>query len=133
MTTYYFKPEGSDTPVPVEPEVWKWTASYNDGTSLHQFDDRDMSVHQFREIDQDRLVSFTMSSDTAKPITYLFQPGMKLIHFYRNIRLNVGEPNEVFIRLFCFGYQTSDATVITVILPDNSIAIVDDVDKIKFN
>jgi hypothetical protein len=128
MTKYFFN--NTDE---VQKEQWCWIANYSDGTSLQQFDDSDNSFHQFREIDQFKLASFSMVSNGKSPITLLFQPGMKLIHFYRNIQLHIGSPNQITIRLYCFGYQVGNVKVLMAIMPDGSIAVVDDVDKIKIN
>jgi hypothetical protein len=129
MTQYNFCPEGSDTPELIESEQWKWIAVYNDGTSLSQFDDTDKSFHQFKEIDQTKLASFMMVCDNRPAVTLLFLPGMKLIHFYRNIHLDMGGA-DVYVKLYCFGYERNGMKVITVIMPNNSVVIVDDVNQI---
>ena len=132
MTEYTFFNNSMDTPVLTNCDVeWKWIAMYNDGTMLSQYQDSDLTFHQFREIDQSRLHSFSMVSDNHPPITLLFEQGMKLIHFYRNTMMNLGDSNEIFIRLYCFGYELNGVKVIIVIMPNGSIAIVDDVNKIK--
>lgn len=133
MTSYRFYREQTGEHEDVEPEIWQWKATYNDGSSLSQFDNSTGTFHQFKEINQSILHSFTMycPSGIAKPITILFESGMKLIHFYRNIHLQVNTPNEVQIRLYCFGYQLKDVKIIMVILPDGNIAVVDDIDKIN--
>jgi|WetSurMetagenome_2_1015567.scaffolds.fasta_scaffold00223_12 hypothetical protein len=117
-------------PEEVERELWCWEAVYTDGTLLKQFDD-DGFFHQFGEIDQTRLSYFRMATGHSPPITMMFLPGMKLIHFYRNARLNVGMENEVSLRLYCFGYQLGDHKVIMAIMPDYSVMLVDDMDRIK--
>ena len=112
----------------VELERWIWTAIYQDGTQLKQFDD-DGRFHQFREIDQTRLNAFVMSTpdESHPPVILKFEPGYKLIHFYRNISLNNGA---IRIRLYCFGYESVNAKVILVIMPDNRVVITENVDHI---
>jgi hypothetical protein len=116
----------------VEGERWRWTATYRDGTSLDQFDDQGY-FHQFREIAQDQLYSFTMSCADRElpPVTLLFCAGYKLIHFYRNAVLNFGTPGEMKAKLYCFGYECSENKVIMVITPDDDIVVVRDIDDIQ--
>jgi hypothetical protein len=132
MTCYKFYREETGEYEDVDAESWRWLATYNDGRSLSQFDESTGLFHQFKEIDQSILHSFTMynGDELHSPITILLTPGAKLIHFYRNIRFSVGTPNETHIKLYCFGYQIGNVKVIMVILPDGNIAVVDDVDKI---
>lgn len=112
-------------------ERWSWEAIYTDGTYICQFDDRDGTFHQFREIQQDRLAAFCMVAINRPPIIMHWVPGRKLIHFYQNTRLHVGTPNEVFIRLYCFGYETGSDKMIVVIMPDDQIRVVRDASEIQ--
>jgi hypothetical protein len=114
------------------PERWQWVAIYTDGSVLKQFDD-DRVFHWFKEIDQSRLAAFAMVNaefPTAAPISFPFKPGMKLIHFYRNICLRKGQPDETHIRLYCAGYQRGTETMMIVIAPNNEIFIVEDVSEV---
>jgi len=114
-------------------ERWVWQVGYNDGSHLLQFDEKNV-FHQFAEIEQDKIAAFSMISTEGKPpITMLFKSGMKLIHFYRNIHYHVGPDPSLyqFIRIYCFGYETATDKVILAILPDDSIAIVQDADEIQ--
>lgn len=131
MSAYKFYPESGE-PIDAELERWRWEAIYTDGTSLCQFEDGNPfgTFHQFKDIDQSKVFAFRMVSDEAPSISMIIPSGAKLIHFYRNAMLDVGGPNSTRVRLYCFGYQLGSTKVMTVILPDNSIAIVDDVDKV---
>lgn len=104
MTAYKFNQDGIS--VDVEKEEWCWEAYYNDGTILKQFGDG--IFHQFREIDQRKLSIFKMVHNEKHPFTLLFNPdNMKLIHFYKNTRLNMGTDQESTTRTYCFGYEVN--------------------------
>ena len=95
--TYFF--QGDE----VEPVQWRWIAQYTDGSLLYQYDDNTNRFHQFKEIDQSKLGCFQMT-DGERVFTLLFSPGMKLIHFYRNIVLDFGG-DEQRLKLYVFGYR----------------------------
>lgn len=138
-------PTGDTTPVwkfqrsPTDPiqdvhldEPWIWQANYSDGTSLKQYGD-DGRFHRIAEVRQDALASFMMISvATGQTVTFLWRPGMKLICFYHNRILRVGTPEELHIRMPCFGYEIPEkkAKLINVILPDGSIAQVEEVSQV---
>ena len=110
----------------VKPVAWVWEARYSDNTILKQYDD-DGVYHQFKEIDQDKLVLFRMRKfDDTKHYDLLFQPGMKLIHFYRNYLL---ENSKYFTRTFCFGFEKTvngkKVKMLFTILPNDDIIIAD--------
>jgi hypothetical protein len=130
MPTWKFYRESSGAWEEVGPEKWRWEANYDDGSTLKQYDDAGI-FHQFKEIQQENLASFRMVSESAPSITIAWKQGLKLIHFYRNVFFHFGEPDEVRVKLYCFGYQEGSSKTIFVIMPDNSICIVDDVDKIE--
>lgn len=127
-TSYVFYNELGE-PEYVNKERWQWEVYYTDGTALKQFDD-DLTFHQFREIDQTKISIFRMINGEKPPIVFYWLPGRKLIHFYRNIFLRYGTPEETKIKLYCFGFQDENTKVIFVILPGDEIVIVDDVDKL---
>jgi len=129
MTEYIFYREDGTT-CEVTKEQWSWVAQYLDGTSLCQFGE-DGRFHQFREINQANLGSFLMVHETAPPLVLHWIPGMKLIHFYRHMRLEVGTPNEMQIQLYCFGYECAAYKVILVIMPDGGVVVTNDVDSIS--
>jgi len=120
----------------VVPEKWQWEAHFFDGTVLKQFGD-DGTFHQFKEIDQNKLMLFKMVSiEGRSPYTLFFDPQkMKLIHFYRRTRLNVGTPAEQRITLYCFGYETNINgivhKVIMAILPNDELIVTDDLNKLR--
>jgi len=135
MANYKFFRKDQNTWIETPPEVWQWEAHYEDGTILKQFDD-DGLFHQFAEIDQSRLAVFKMVSPRHPQIyTLLFSdPGMKLIHFYRNTILNAGTSTERRTRLYCFGYEkkigSKTEKVILVITPTNDLIITENPDLI---
>lgn len=102
----------------IEKEKYTWEAIYNDGTILKQFDDQGQ-FHQFKEIDQDRLIAFRMVGDTTYTIP--FTKGMKLIHYYDNYTLNAKTPQENKFRVYCFGYEMGHVKLVTMIFPHETI------------
>jgi hypothetical protein len=121
----------------VDEELWQWEAHYNDGKILKQFAD-DGIFHQFREIDQERLNVFKMVSKSLPfSFTLLFDPEeMKLIHYYKTFRLNIGTEQESKIKAYCFGYEKNinglNQTVNVVINPSNEIIICEDSNLINY-
>jgi hypothetical protein len=109
--------------VPLEKYVW--ISDFKDGSYLKQFDERDFSFHQFEEIDQSKLLVFIMQSveDENKRYELHFSPGMKLIHYYRNVGLEIGTPQERKFKLYCFGYEKSGQKVIFSIWPNGEVSI----------
>ena len=128
---FYREQTGQFESVPRERIAWE--AHYCNGTILKQFDDSGV-YHQFGEIDQTKLTAFRMvTTGSPGPMwTLKWEPGYKLIHFYRMVRLDFGTPNERLIKLYCFGYETpSNHKMILVVGPDNQTFVVDDVNKIN--
>lgn len=104
--TYKFYDPELKKDIDVARETWGWIAVYNDGTELHQFDEKTKRFHQFKEIDQSRLNRFVMRAwHTNQLFSVLFTPGMKLIHFYRIAVLEVGTPNERRVKFYFFGFE----------------------------
>jgi hypothetical protein len=123
--------------IDASPEVWQWEVTFEDGSSLKQFGD-DGIFHQFAEIDQSKLAIFKMvSPQYSQSYTLLFSdPGMKLIHFYRNTILNAGTSDEEHIRLYCFGYEKRVGSkahkLVMAITPTNNLIVTEDSDLITF-
>ena len=113
----------------VPQERWIWEAIYTDGSQLKQFDSE--AFHQFKEIDQNKLLCFRMVSG-EKVYSLLFKPEQKLIHFYRNIITKNGN-KERFIRIYCFGYQEKDHKVIMAIMPNDELILTDDIERLKID
>lgn len=92
---------------PVEGEPWFWVAHYDDGSFLAQFDGATGRFHRFREIEASRLARFELRAAFSPALRFELpvRPGMRPIHFYRNTVLNAGTPDEVRVRVYCFGYQ----------------------------
>ena len=114
----------------VPAERWRWLAFYGSAEDcIKQFDEETGDFHQFKEIDQSRLDYFVMLSaeDPRKRYIMKFKPGSRLIHYYRNICLNVGTPQEIKFKLYCFGYAETIAGKsvknIFMIYPDDSLHI----------
>lgn len=132
MTEWKFYREPGAEPIIATPERWAWVSLYSDGTFLEQFG-HDGLYHQFKEIDQDRLIGFRMINllGTNPSITLHWSPGRKLIHFCRTTIFNHGTPNEATIRLICFGYETKTDKVLFAIMPDDSLRCLDDLEKLE--
>lgn len=130
MSYRFFRQETGEYEVVDEHEiVWKWVASYDDGTLLKQFGD-DGVFHQFKEIDQPRLVYFHLVSDVGRTKTITFRPGMKLIHFYRNTVLQNGQ---IHLRMTVIGWEAPGEKVLMVVMPNDEVIVTDDLDSIGFN
>lgn len=117
-------------------EKWGWGVVYKDGTELHQFDSEGI-FHQFKEIKQDQVVMFTMYKTAfhlkeANRIDMVITEGMKIMHFYRNIR---PAGYDQFIKTYVFGYEKDGVKCFNFILPDDRVIVssVDDIDLTKFN
>lgn len=88
-----------------EKEIWCWEAYYHDGTFLKQFDNAGY-FHQFKEIDQSRLLAFKMVNESMPCFTLIFNSAkMKLVHYYKRFNFDIGGPNERHFTVFCFGYE----------------------------
>lgn len=127
------------TKIEVEPERWVWGVIYNDETELHQFEapankDSDGIFHRVGEIDQDRVKMAVLYkyNDPKKRIDLPWQPGMKLIHKYRNIQPYY---KDHFVKIYMFGYKLGNQSHFTFILPDDRIILSpeDNVDLIQFS
>lgn len=117
---FFDKNQGKDIDVAVE--KWRWLAIYNDGTELRQFDDITGRFHQFLEIDQTKLKRFVMYADhTPRLYSIFFDPNtMKLIHFYRRVRLG-GVDELKWETFYFFGFEKSiyDRTTKTIVFIDH--------------
>ena len=112
----------------VPEERWQWLAIYSDDTSLRQFG-TDEVFHQFKEIDQSKLREFRMFSG-SRFFSLMFQPGMKLIHFYDYYVLNANilEPNKDTpktkrFKNYVFGYEKGSEKCLFTIMEDDNLAI----------
>ena len=132
IVTYKFYQEPGHKLIAVPPDRWGWVALYFDGTALEQYGS-DGWYHQFKEIQQDRLAGFQMVNfeKGLPPITIHWESGRKLIHFIRHTRYNVGGPNEAYVQLICFGYETPHHKEMLVIMPDDSIRVLEELEKLE--
>ena len=120
----------------VKEEVWQWVAHFSDGTKLKQFAE-DGLFHQFKEIDQTKLAIFKMVSEGKQDYTLLFDPlRMKLIHYYKKVRLNMGAEDEKFITAYCFGFETKTAgrtsKVNIMLMPSGETIVTENTDSVEF-
>jgi site-specific DNA-adenine methylase len=124
MTQYKFYREPGKV-LYADPEYWQWVATYTDGSELYQFDAQTEMYHQFKEIEQDRLASFTMYNNQDDPpeITIPWKKGRKLIHFYSNTMTFSSNGSRSSSKEYCFGYEEDGHKVILHILPDDSIVV----------
>jgi hypothetical protein len=115
---------------PVQLEQWRWTAVFQDGTILEQFDESTGLFHQFKEIDQSKLATFHMS-DGINKYTLLFNPdAMKLIHYYKKYHLDVGG-TDTKLTLYVFGYEVKGHKVLNVITPTGEVITTDSVENLN--
>lgn len=126
-TKYKFIREGVAEDVAIE--RWQWVAIYKDGSYLKQYDETDMSFHQFREIRVEDLDVFVMqnSTDETKRYEIHIEEGMMPIHFYRNEVYEAGTRGEYLVKLYCFGYQETikgvNTKVFFTIFPNDIVSI----------
>jgi len=135
MQNYTFIRDGK--PERVIPELWRWEATYIDGTVLKQFGD-DGIFHQFGEIDQEKLTVFKMvSPDFPQVYSIAINPGeMKVIHYYKNLILGAGSPSEARVKIYVFGFEQKVfghvAKSLFVITPSNELVCTNDINKLQF-
>lgn len=126
---YYFKRDGKEEKVDVEP--WQWGIIRMDGTELHQFEPNGEKgvFHQFAEIDQATVKIFAMYKETemaTRRIDIVKTPDMQIFHFYRNIIFNGGTPSERRSKAYVFGWKKTDGSMsYNYILPDGRIITAD--------
>jgi hypothetical protein len=113
-------------------EPWYWVARYADGSHLAQFDAGDRTFHRFSEIDPERLETFVLQAAFAPSLRFELplRTGMRPIHFYRNRVLNAGTPEEVRVRLYCFGHQRTlggrNVKTILEVYPTGTVKLVEE-------
>lgn len=117
----------------IEPELWRWEAHYQDKSCLKQFDDAG-NFHKFSEIDQTRLNVFKMvNSETQKSFVIIFNPlKMKLIHFYKNIGLELGGMNFRKVKAYVFGYEMNGEKHLLVVSEAHEIMLCNDSEQLDF-
>lgn len=124
----------------VQPETWRWRAVYVDGRELSQFNDANGRFHQFAEIDQSQLSLFIIESPHfGHHFELIFQPDMKLIHFYRNLDTFIqtgfdaqGNP-EGFRhkeRFVVFGYETPSGKRLQAVDKQGNLYLTDKLEDI---
>lgn len=129
MHRFFRQETGEYEEVDANSITWKWIASYDDGSRLEQFD-QDGVFHQFKEIDQSRLVYFHLVSDKGMTKSLVFKPGMKLIHFYRQTVLENGQ---IHLTMTVIGWERPGEKVLMVVMPNDEVIVTDDLDSISFN
>lgn len=99
---------------------------------LHQFS-KDGTFHQIGEVDQDRVKMFVMykPENPMKRIDMPIQPGMRLIHKYKNVKPFYLDE---FVRVYMFGYKDGDQYSYFFILPDDRMILSnrEDIDLVQF-
>lgn len=108
-------------------ERWGWSAIYQDGTELMQFDPFG-GFHRFAEIDQSKLKMFVMyrTNNARVRVDIPIRPAaMQIFHKYRNMVLDRGGPNERTARIYMFGWKdrTTGSETFMYILPDDRIIV----------
>ena len=120
----------------VAPEVWRWEVIYQDGSVFKQFGD-DGIFHQFREIDQDKVHVFKMTSPIHNNFYSIIKPARaKLIHFYKITVLGATTDTEEKIKCYVFGFEEeglrSNKKYLNVILPSGELVITNNPNDLKF-
>jgi hypothetical protein len=120
-TKYIFNREGVEEDVPLE--VYKWVATYKDGSELKQFDKETGIFHQVGEIQQDKLARFTMICTEEEKIKHTISvpEGAKIIHKYNRYVFNAKRPDEIKLTIYIFGYKIGGHHHFNFILPDGNI------------
>lgn len=107
---------------PLNEERWVWRVAYKDDSTLSQFDRETETYHYFGEIDNDKVVSFSMlHPETGREYKLEVPEGAKLIHFYDNIVQAPIGGTAISHRLYCFGYELGKTKKILSILPNDFI------------
>lgn len=133
MAQYTFTRESGQIET-VEPERWQWRAIQNSGQEIFQFD-KDFKFHQIKEIDSTAPFLFILykPGSTTAPIKILIDPSKrKLIYLYKRTVLNAGEENERKITLYVAGYRENHTDHLFVVMPDDSINVLDDINLISY-
>ena len=110
-------------------ESWSWEAHYNDGTALRQFDDSDMSFHQFREIDRDKLVLWRLTDGTHN-IDFDMNASIKPIHFYKNSGVAPMGGDIFWSRAYVFGYESETSKNMLIVYPNGVVVETTDADVV---
>lgn len=122
--------DGNYQPEKVSLERWRWRATYESGLVFNQFDFDTLSFHQFAEIDQAQVRVWQLVNDTAAPVTFIVEPGDKLIHAYRNLGFDyMGAHDRV--RLYVLGLVRGGQKTVAVVTPENEVVITDEADKLN--
>lgn len=107
-------------PENVHRESWRWVAEYYDGSELKQFDEATGLFHQFSEINQADLKAFKMVHDELLDQVLVFEPGMKLVHFYKRYVL---DNNTRRVTWYIFGFERGYEKRLTAITPQEVITV----------
>ena len=96
--------------IKVSPTTWRWKAIYENGQTLHQFNEENGRFHRFHEINQSLLKQFIMySPHYTQEYTLDFPQGAKLTHKYVRGVINAPIDSERVYRhsyfFYVFGYD----------------------------
>lgn len=117
MAIAYKHPTTGET---VQREPWRWTAVYNDGSRLNQFEvsaENGAVYHQSGEIDKDRLTELQLQHDRYPTVTLAVPQGAKPVCLYRNRTMQelLHNPDgsqtlqrEWKVRIWICGYKFND-------------------------
>lgn len=112
----------------VKLERWTWRVQYKDGRILDQFSE-DLIFHRFAEIDMPQAAVWQLRSPDKPPITFLVNPGDKLIHAYRRFGLDyMGEHRREC--LYVFGVERDGKKQLAVVGPTDEVVLTDNVDRV---
>lgn len=133
---YFFTENEKEIEVPIE--RWAWGVVYEDGSELHQFEDRGEQgvFHRIGEIEQDKIKMAVLyqPENLSKRIDIDWKKGMRIIHKYRNFVFDYMSENPRKEKAYIFGYKDGEAHSILFILPDDRIVFSSnpDCDLMKF-
>jgi hypothetical protein len=119
----------------VEPENWIWEVRYTDGTVLKQFDD-DFGYHEFGEINTSKLDYLLLHPFDRGDVPGLIDrsnPGIRIeVSGYSAVQsyLDMVLENEEKVRVCCLELTSATSKIVVAVLPDNTIIITDDVNKL---
>lgn len=112
-------------------ERWGWSALFEDGSELKQFDESGV-FHRVGEIDQEKLVLITLYklSDHTHYISVKWEKGMRLVHGYRQHIRHYDDGRTEKTTIYRFGYKRAGRFWLNYVMPDDSIVLSDDIDPV---
>ena len=120
----YFFTEEDGRKTEVDLERWAWVVMYPDGSELHQFGP-DGVFHRIGEVDQARIIRayLVKTSDPTQKIFLPWEPGMRLVHKYRNLINFENFVESGRVRVYIFGFKHYNEQMFIYVLPNDQVVV----------